>query len=89
MKVLPAASQFIGVQHLAVALQEVDLVLRHPHANSQSLLMEHLPVHAHALQQDLSVQPVGLRPGRAKTVYLCKLQIWQWMAVYGQHLLKS
>lgn len=88
MKVLPVASQFIGVWHLAVALQAVGLEPPHPHANSQFLLMEHRPVHAHALQQDLSVQAVGLLPGKAKTVYLCKLYILQWMASYGQHLLK-
>lgn len=89
MIVLPAASQFIGVWHLAVALQAVGLVPPHPHANSQSLLMERRPVRAHALQQGLSVQAVGLLPGKAKTVYLFKLYISQWMAVYGQHLLKS
>lgn len=87
--VLPAASQFIGVWHLAAALQAVGRVPPHPHANSQSRLMERRPVHAHALQQDLPVQAVGLLPGKAKTVYLCKLWISQWTAVYGQHLLKS
>jgi len=51
--------------------------------------MEHHPVHAHALQQDLSVQAVELLPGKAKTVYLCTLYISQRMAVYGQHLTKS
>jgi hypothetical protein len=79
MTVLPAASQFIGVWHLAVALQAVGRVPPHPHANSQSLLMERRPVHVHALQQDLSVQAVGFLPGKAKTVYLCKVWVLQWI----------
>jgi hypothetical protein len=82
MKVLPAASQFIGVLHLAVALQAVGLVPPHPHGNLQSLLMERRPVHAHALQQDLSVQPVGLLPGKTKTVFVSSNEFcseWQFM----------
>lgn len=73
MKVHPAASQFIGVLHLAVALLAVDLVPPRPHANLQCLLMEQLPVHVHALQQDLSVQLVGHPLGNATVICLCKL----------------
>jgi hypothetical protein len=71
----PVASQFTGVLQLAVALQAVDPVPPHPHANSQCLLMEQLLVHVHELQQDLLVHPVGLHSGRATAIYLCKLWI--------------
>lgn len=87
MKVLPAASQFIGVWHLAVALQAVGRVPPHPHANSQSLLMERRPVHAHALQQDLSVQVVGLLPGKAKTVNFASYEFCnEWHFMVGIYL---